>query len=319
MSKNRKIATTRSTQLVQENLWPSVVGTQFPSVWQTRAGLVVEVPRPDFVRSTNGLVYSYVDSAASISWPEPTHFAVLRLFSGTAPPSVRFLSKENVLLGHQIATAISPACTFQAAIQSPNPISRAEITWQAEGGLVDVTYERSSELMSATKTTAIAIDARTCSGVVFAETSVLSGTGPTGADQLSMARMFIAGVAYKRNGQGVAKPVIPSDDELKNPNTKAIWEKCLDAAEKAKNNDVKSCQHFVLWYSDDAGKTPSEKPKMDSDWPYSEISKIKESWGPFKTPIAPQLLPIYLVTQFIQISTSAPVTNLYIFKYCGVR
>jgi len=115
------------------------------------------------------------------------------------------------------------------------------------------------------------------------------------------ARRFIAGVAYKRNGGGMAPPKIPTESELQNPNTKAIWELCLTAAKDAANDDVGKCKNFVVWYSDDSGKTPSKSPSEIKDkWPYDQIDKIKESWGPFTSPITPK------------------GDNIYVIKYCGV-
>jgi hypothetical protein len=141
------------------------------------------------------------------------------------------------------------------------------------------------------------LDEKTCAGHVFAETSVLSNN----AAKLVQARRFIAGVAYKRNGSGMAPPKIPTDQELQNPNTKAIWERCQTAAKDAANDDVKTCKHFVIWYSDDDGKSPSKKPsRIPDDWPYDQTDKIKESWGPFTSPIEPK------------------GSNIFVIKYCGV-
>lgn len=96
-----------------------------------------------------------------------------------------------------------------------------------------------------------------CSGIVFAETSVLSGDAKLLAD----ARRVIAGIAYKRDGGGCAPPQIPTADDLANPNTKRIWKKCQEAAALAAKDDVKACKHFVIWYSDDKGHSPAKKPK----------------------------------------------------------
>jgi hypothetical protein len=141
------------------------------------------------------------------------------------------------------------------------------------------------------------MDAKTCAGHVFAETSVLSGN----LDKLADARRFIAGVVYKRKGSGVAPPKIPSDEELENPNTKEIWTRCMTAAKDAATDDVKTCKHFVIWFSDDSGKTPSKKPsKIDNDWPYDQTDKITGSWGPFTSPVKPK------------------GSNIFVIKYCSV-
>jgi hypothetical protein len=141
------------------------------------------------------------------------------------------------------------------------------------------------------------LDKETCAGHVFGETSVLSNN----AAKLAEARRFIAGVAYKRNGTGIASAEIPTEDELKNPNTKAIWDRCLQAAGDAAGDDVGTCKHFVVWFSDDDGKTPSKKPsRITDDWPYDQVDKIKASWGPFVSPVTPK------------------GNNIFVIKYCGV-
>jgi hypothetical protein len=144
---------------------------------------------------------------------------------------------------------------------------------------------------------AAGLDKTTCAGHVFGETSVLSSN----AAKLAEARRFIAGVAYKRNGTGMAPAKIPTEDELKNPNTRAIWNRCLQAAEDAAGDDVKTCKHFVVWFSDDDGKTPSKEPsRIPDDWPYDQTDKIKGSWGPFVSPVTPE------------------GDNIFVIKYCGV-
>ncbi len=144
---------------------------------------------------------------------------------------------------------------------------------------------------------ATGLDKKTCAGHVFGETSVLSSNAP----KLAEARRFIAGVAYKRKGSGMAPPKIPTDDELTNPNTKAIWERCLKAADDAAGDDVGTCKHFVIWFSDDNGKTPSKQPeRITDDWPYDQVDKIKDNWGPFVSPVKPK------------------GSNIFVIKYCGV-
>lgn len=90
--------------------------------------------------------------------------------------------------------------------------------------------KRALGLRGASRFVAVAagLDKETCAGHVFGETSVLSNN----AAKLAEARRFIAGVAYKRNGTGMAPAKIPTEDELKNPNTKAIWDRCLQAARR---------------------------------------------------------------------------------------
>lgn len=154
-----------------------------------------------------------------------------------------------------------------------------------------------------------------CAGIVFAETSVLGGD----AAALAAARRTVAAIAYKRNGGGCAPPRIPTAEELKNPNTKAIWGRCQDAAKSAAADDVKTCKHFVIWYSDDKGNTPSKKPKrIDADWPYDHQDKIKSSWGPFAMPFAPQSFPIALSVATTWELAAGSVDNIYVMQYCGV-
>lgn len=168
-----------------------------------------------------------------------------------------------------------------------------------------------------TASLATTLDEKTCAGIVFAETSVIS-PGGGGADALATARQFIAGVAYKRAGQGVAKPVIPSDDDLQNPNTQAIWTRCTTAAHNALSDDVGTCKHFVIWYSDDGGSTPSTTPKMSASWPYDNEDKITTSWGPFTSAISPSLLSTPAGSKARPPRSAKAATNMFVFKYCGV-
>jgi hypothetical protein len=164
----------------------------------------------------------------------------------------------------------------------------------------------------------LAINEETCAGIVFAETSILSGIGPTGPATLAAARQTIAAIAYKRNGSGVATPVIPSANDLKNPNTRGIWERCQKAAADAKNDDVATCKHFVIWYSDDSGDTPSSSPRMSADWPYDQADKITKSFGPLSSPINPFTFSETTANQLDEFSFTIGTTNLYVMQYCGV-
>lgn len=143
------------------------------------------------------------------------------------------------------------------------------------------------------------LDEATCHAVVFAETATLE-VDADGLDGLIEARRFIAAVAYKRNGDGVAKPRYPSQDELKQPFIKKAWDRCGVAAKDGKMDDVGKCKHFVIWYSDDGGKTPSKLPKEIHDkWPYQQTDKITKSWGPYK-------------------ANDLGKDNIYVIQYCGV-
>lgn len=141
------------------------------------------------------------------------------------------------------------------------------------------------------------LDRVVCAGHVFDRTRQLTGTDT----KLAEARRFIAGVAYKRGGSGMPPARIPSAAELEDPETKAAWESCLKAADDAAGDDVGSCLHFVIWYSDDAGKTPSRKPsRLPDNWPYEQADKIKGNWGPFANLAAPA------------------GNNIFVMKYCDV-
>jgi hypothetical protein len=143
------------------------------------------------------------------------------------------------------------------------------------------------------------LDPDVCQAIVYGETGTIEVTQDQ-LEGLAEARRFIAGVAYKRNGLGLAKPKYPTSDELKQPFIRNAWTRCKTAAQDAKDDEVGTCNHFVIWYSDDAGKTPSKKPKRIRDnWPYDNANKIKKSWGP------------YTVNELGQ-------DNIYVIQYCGV-
>jgi hypothetical protein len=87
---------------------------------------------------------------------------------------------------------------------------------------------------------------------------------------------------------------------LKQPFIKKAWAGCKTAADNAQNDDVGDCKNFVIWYSDDNGKTPSHEPKEIPDsWPYDQADKITKSWGAYKV-------------------NELNGSNIYVFKYCGV-
>jgi hypothetical protein len=143
------------------------------------------------------------------------------------------------------------------------------------------------------------LDPDVCQAIVYGETGTIEAKEAQ-LDGLAEARRFIAGVAYKRSGSGLAKPKYPSSDELKQPFIKRAWDRCKTAAQDAKNDDVGTCKHFVIWYSDDNGKTPSKQPKeIEDKWPYEQTDKIKKSWGPYKV-------------------NELGKDNIYVIQYCGV-
>ncbi|CDZ54445.1 hypothetical protein [Neorhizobium galegae] len=140
-----------------------------------------------------------------------------------------------------------------------------------------------------------------CQAIVFAETGTIELPDEAKLPELVAARRYIAGVAYKVNGdpKKIATPRYPTADELKQPFIKKAWDSCGQAAKDAASDDVGNCRHFVIWYSDD-GRTPSRVPKsMPASWPYDETDKITQAWGPYKVNVL-------------------GADNIYVIKYCGV-
>lgn len=298
-------------QLVFDELFPR--GTSMVTDWTSPTGLRLTSPFPVEVRQDGPVTYAAVEGVAAIDWPATAQLAVLRLLTYAGHATARFLAADGSLVG--LVTAYNTGGNLlQLHFNAEPGFVRAEISWVGnEGGLVDVTYALAPTLVAAA-----AISEETCAGIVFGETSVLSGNGSDGPTVLASARQMIAAVAYKRNGQGVARPVIPTAADLTNPNTKRIWERCQAAALAAKADDVKTCKHFVVWYSDDKGKTPSTSPKMDATWPYTEAAKITTSFGPLSSPISPLEISRFPANQLDDFVTTAGATNLYVMQYCGV-
>jgi hypothetical protein len=70
----------------------------------------------------------------------------------------------------------------------------------------------------------LAVDSVICQAIVYGESGTIELLKGSDAPGLAEARRFIAGVAYKRSGQGLAKPKYPTADELKQPFIKKAWE-----------------------------------------------------------------------------------------------
>jgi hypothetical protein len=148
------------------------------------------------------------------------------------------------------------------------------------------------------------MDEKTVAGIVYNETSGLR-PAPGYEKELWRARVYIAGVATIRQGRGLADPKIPNETELKNPLVKQIWEECLAATFAVCSIGVPDfCPHFVIWPSTD-GKTPTDTPKMSASWPYTQLGKISNVFGPFHNPK--------------KVGDVPQGHNIYIFAYCGVR
>ncbi|PWC33589.1 hypothetical protein TSO352_24525 [Azospirillum sp. TSO35-2] len=145
------------------------------------------------------------------------------------------------------------------------------------------------------------LDPDVCAEVVYGETGTLRA--PQGEEPLKNGRRFIAGVAYKRyltDPTRFAPRRRPTDEELAEPTIEKHWNLCVDAANAAKGDDVKTCRHFAVWPIADDGKSPTKQPKIKDDWPYTYASSITERFGPMKSYVDPKS------------------DKTYIFKYCGV-
>jgi hypothetical protein len=142
-----------------------------------------------------------------------------------------------------------------------------------------------------------------CAEVVFGESGTLRAPGGN-ESALADGRKFVAAVAYDRyldDPSRFAPPRHPTEQELTVPNIKKHWELCVAAAQAAQGTDVGTCRHFVIWRIASNGNGPSDTPdRIKDDWPYDEVGKITEKYGPFRSPITPV------------------GDDIYIFKYCGV-
>src|SRR4051794_33190016 len=76
---------------------------------------------------------------------------------------------------------------------------------------------------------ALAIDEAKVAGIVYHETSGLRPVAGS-EDKFKEGREKIAQAAYKRDGQGMAKPYMPTAEELKFPPAKAAWDASQAAA-----------------------------------------------------------------------------------------
>jgi len=142
-----------------------------------------------------------------------------------------------------------------------------------------------------------------CAAIVYAETASLR-KGTSDASVLHDARVWVAKIAYKRDGKGVAAGKTPGTEELKWSPAKTAWDDCKKAAKEAKGENAGTCRHFVIWPSDDNGKTPTAKPSMGATWPYTEKSKITHGFGPLSNPV--------------KVGDTPKSDKVYIFVYCGV-
>jgi hypothetical protein len=230
-----------------------------------------------------------------IEFSAPANFVLLALACGAAVPNARFYAPDGALLAAITRPKSSLGlCDIGYVAQE---IAAVELDWPSnEGVILTLTFDDAG-----TRREAIPVDGPiteiTCSGIVFAETASLRSAA---AAEVASAREFVAGVAYARQGQGVAKPKIPTAEDLKNPIIKREWDLCLKAAKDAAGADVGNCRHFVIWPLDDKGEGPATDPKMSASWPYTEKAKITKKYGPFKNSVHPVGDAIHVI------------------KYCGV-
>lgn len=104
---------------------------------------------------------------------------------------------------------------------------------------------------------------------------------PKSVEALKAAREAIGHVVQKRRAGcqkgGVAKAVPPTAEELKNPNTKSIWEACQAAAKQvqadraARKDPVNCAKNFYL-------RTGNKKPG------WAKGAAPSQSFGPFRNP-----------------------------------
>lgn len=277
-------------------------GTPIPEDFMLPEGLRVVLPAPSRMELSGSRMGIRIDSSAMLMPTVPFESVQLRAFAGATPPFVRFVDPGGILIA-STQPVKNPDHTLDVGLSGLGSIGRiifdypnGEGTIYSLAGLIKVDAIRSEEKSIET----LAVDVSVCQAIVYAETGTIEVADSKDLAGLAEARRFVAAVAYKRNGSGVAKLKYPTPDELKQPFIKKAWDRCEKAAKDAQDDDVGKCRHFVVWYSDDGGKTPSKKPKeIEKKWPYEQVDKIDTSWGP------------YTVNEL-------GAANIYVIKYCGV-
>ncbi|WP_064994745.1 hypothetical protein [Mesorhizobium sp. WSM1497] len=279
----------------------SAPGTVVPPVF-TIQGLQVVLPAPSVLVLAQSGLGVRIETKVWLVPKVPLESVELRGGAGANAPTVRFIDPKGGLL-QAVIPVINPDQSFNAGWYS-GPIGMIELDFPNSEGVIHslAGLQRVADRRLLDKQTSIErIDQSKCQAIVFAETATIELIDQGDLESLTQARRFIAGVAYKRDGEGVAKPRYPTPEELKQPFIKRAWDRCEQAAKDALDDDVGNCRHFVIWYSDDKGKTPSKSPKeIEGKWPYEQADKIKGSWGPYRVPELKR-------------------ENIYVIKYCGVR
>lgn len=291
-------------RLLLERFAMGAPGATLPSQFVTSHGVAVILPEPtriEFVGSGLGLS---VATTVRLQLPALTGSLVLNLFVGGTAPIAYLLGADGrgVAPALQLVKAFDQTCRL--TYDGPATLGSVQLDFPSGGGvLLELAANLSGRSIALVperqKTLTITTDL--CQGIVYAETGTLQVlSGGASASDLQAARRFVAGVAYKRNGGGVAAPICPSANDLKNPIIKRNWDNCGKAATDAAGDDVKTCDHFVIWYSDDGGVTPSKQPKrIPDDWPYDCAADVQGHWGAFRANIY-------------------GTDNFYVIKYCGV-
>jgi|GEM_PF-6527955 len=275
-------------------------GTPVPDDFYTPEGVRVTLPAASKLTMFGAKVGIEVPEKVGLTLPASATEVDVRGAAGANPPVALFIAPDGTLL-KAFLTIKQPDHSIAAHYVSADPIARVELVYPNGEGVM---FTLAALLGSAVpffmrQVELTVIDPGVCQAIVYGETGTIEATEEQ-LPGLAEARRFIAGVAYKRNGSGMAKPKYPTPDELKQPFIKRAWDRCKKAADDAKNDDVGKCKHFVIWYSDDNGKTPSKKPtEIPDKWPYEQVDKIKGSWGPYEV-------------------NELGKDNIYVIKYCGV-
>lgn len=291
------------SRLVVYDLALGPPGTRTPDDFTVKQGLRLVLPSPSRTELSGPRVGLRVTSEVTLLPASPLIEVLVEGYAGAEPPEVRIIAPDGTLIA-ALRARKGRDDTFEVGLAPEAPIGRVDLTFPAgEGTLYALSGisggGASARFLADDTREASGISESVCQAIIYAETGTLE-VAAAGLPELAEARRFIGGVAYKRKGSGVAKPKYPTPDELKQPFIKRAWERCLQAAKDSAADDVGDCKHFVIWYSDDEGKTPSKKPTEITDkWPYEQTDKISAHWGPYK-------------------ANELNADNIYVIKYCGV-
>jgi len=291
-------------RLILVNFAIGAVGTPVAADFKTTEGIRVILPSPSVIKPvSSSRVGIAVLSDVELELPAIAKYITVAAYAGADSPRVDYIASDGSLVASHV-TAKGADQLVQDGVSGHAPVARLILRgFDGEGILLNLAALIEDEQEKATALddlSTLAVDSVICQAIVYGESGTIELLKGSDAPGLAEARRFIAGVAYKRSGQGLAKPKYPTADELKQPFIKKAWELCKTAADDAVSDDVKTCKHFVIWYSDDDGKTPSKSPKPIQDpWPYDQVDKITAHWGPYKV-------------------NELGKSNIFVIKYCGV-